>query len=132
MSERGRGGGGGRGRGGGDNRGRGGGQQGRGGGGQRDGPEKKQSILDLSKYVDKKVRVKFTGGRECIGTLKGYDPLLNLVLDETEEFIRDPQDHSKLLDETRSLGLVVCRGTSVILICPTSDFVQIANPFAQS
>lgn len=55
----------GRGRGGGDsNRGRGGSQQGRGGGGQRE-PAKKESILDLSKYMDKKVRVKFTGGREC-------------------------------------------------------------------
>ena len=46
--------------------------------------KKKQSVLDMSKYMDKEVRVKFMGGREVVGVLKGYDALLNLVLDETK------------------------------------------------
>lgn len=50
--------------------------------------KKKESIVDLSKYLDKAVRVKFQGGREAQGVLKGYDPLLNLVLDNTTEFLR--------------------------------------------
>lgn len=50
--------------------------------------KKKESIVDLSKYLDKAVRVKFQGGREAQGILKGYDPLLNLVLDNTTEFLR--------------------------------------------
>lgn len=54
-------------RGGGD-RGRGSGRGGRGGGrgGGQAGQEKpkKESILDLSKYQDKEIRVKFSGGRE--------------------------------------------------------------------
>ena len=64
MSERGnfRGGGrggGGRGRGGGDRGGRGGG-----GAGNKDGGErKKENILDLNKYMDKAMTVKFNGGR---------------------------------------------------------------------
>ena len=41
--------------------------------------------------------------------LKGYDALLNLVLDDTKEFLKDPDDLYKLLDETRSLGLTVSR-----------------------
>ena len=54
-------------------RGRGGGggrggyyNQSRGGGSQQAPPErpKKENILDLSKYMDKKVNVKFNGGRE--------------------------------------------------------------------
>ena len=51
------------------------------GGGDRQGGEKKkkESILDLSKYLDKTIRVKFSGGRESSGVLKGFDPLLNLV-----------------------------------------------------
>ncbi|CAG8633367.1 2527_t:CDS:2, partial [Paraglomus brasilianum] len=49
---------------------------------------KKESILDLTKYTEKKIRVKFNGGREVTGILKGFDPLLNLVLDETEENLR--------------------------------------------
>lgn len=65
MSERGnpRGGGrgGGRGRGGGNDRGgRGGGA----GGGNAGAERKKENILDLNKYMDKAVTVKFNGGRE--------------------------------------------------------------------
>lgn len=122
MSERGafRGGrGGGRG---GDRGGRGGGRGGAqsgGAAGQSERP-KKENILDLSKYMDKQLTVKFSGGREgessigcrsekirrhgrvvysaksrgrshpltdwiVIGTLKGYDQLMNLVLDEVKE-----------------------------------------------
>ena len=33
--------------------------------------KKKESILDLSKYLDKEIRVKFQGGREAQGILKG-------------------------------------------------------------
>jgi U6 snRNA-associated Sm-like protein LSm7 len=78
MSERGnfRGGGrggGGRGRGGGDRGGRGGG-----GAGNKDGGErKKENILDLNKYMDKAMTVKFNGGREgesgveCVGFAVG-------------------------------------------------------------
>jgi U6 snRNA-associated Sm-like protein LSm7 len=82
--------------------------------------------------MDKRVRVKFAGGREVIGTLKGYDPLVNLVLDDAEEYLRDPEDFYKLLDKTRQLGLVVCRGTAVVLICPTDGMEEISNPFAQA
>lgn len=49
---------------------------------------RKESILDLSKYLEKSIRVKFAGGSEAAGILKGYDPLLNLVLDNTTEFLR--------------------------------------------
>ncbi|KJE89791.1 small nuclear riboprotein [Capsaspora owczarzaki ATCC 30864] len=91
----------------------------------------KESIVNLAKLLDKTVRVKFRGGREVIGLLKGYDPLLNLVLDETQEFLRDPADPERILDETRALGLTVCRGTTVILICPNDGMEQIENPFLQ-
>jgi hypothetical protein len=33
--------------------------------------KKKETILDLGKYLDKKIRVKFSGGREASGILKG-------------------------------------------------------------
>ncbi|CAG2121951.1 unnamed protein product [Medioppia subpectinata] len=50
--------------------------------------KKKESIVDLGKYLDKAIRVKFQGGREASGILKGFDPLLNLVLDNTIELLR--------------------------------------------
>ncbi|XP_052101947.1 U6 snRNA-associated Sm-like protein LSm7 [Mytilus californianus] len=93
--------------------------------------KKKETILDLSKYLDKPIRVKFSGGREASGVLKGYDPLLNLVLDGCTEYLRDPDDPYKLTEDTRQLGLVVCRGTSVVLICPADGMEAIANPFIQ-
>ncbi|XP_005093909.1 U6 snRNA-associated Sm-like protein LSm7 [Aplysia californica] len=93
--------------------------------------KKKESILDLNKYLDKPIRVKFSGGREASGILKGFDQLLNLVLDGTTEYLRDPDDPFKLTEDTRNLGLVVCRGTSVVLICPADGMEAIANPFIQ-
>ena len=115
---------------GGDRRGGGGGGGRRGRGGGRGGgaasnqanqsheKPKKENILDLAKYVNKQVNVKFNGGREgmfygpapspvsefacrplrddeadfrpkiVIGTLKGYDGLMNLVLDDVKETMR--------------------------------------------
>ncbi|GBN40724.1 U6 snRNA-associated Sm-like protein LSm7 [Araneus ventricosus] len=91
--------------------------------------KRKESIVDLSKYLEKPIRVKFQGGREASGILKGYDPLLNLVLDNTVEYLRDPDDAYKLTDDRRNLGLVVCRGTAVVVICPTEGMESIPNPF---
>eukprot|EP00612_Vaucheria_litorea_P008011 CAMPEP_0171472720 /NCGR_PEP_ID=MMETSP0946-20130122/1436_1 /TAXON_ID=109269 /ORGANISM="Vaucheria litorea, Strain CCMP2940" /LENGTH=79 /DNA_ID=CAMNT_0012002391 /DNA_START=32 /DNA_END=268 /DNA_ORIENTATION=- len=77
------------------------------------GEGKKKDVIDLAKYLEHGVRVKFNGGREVTGMLKGYDQLVNLVLDDCVEFIRDPLDPNKITNETRNLGLVVCRGTQV-------------------
>ncbi|CAJ2503581.1 Uu.00g109750.m01.CDS01 [Anthostomella pinea] len=119
--------------------GRGGGGQHRGGRGGRGGRgahggdnqererPKKENILDLSKYMDKKITVKFNGGREVTGTLKGYDALMNLVLDDVLEVMRD--DEGK--EATRSLGLVVARGTLLVVISPVDGSEEIENPFAQ-
>ncbi|KAH7358635.1 hypothetical protein B0T11DRAFT_340889 [Plectosphaerella cucumerina] len=104
----------------------GGGGPGNQAGGERERP-KKENILDLGKYMDKKITVKFNGGREVTGTLKGYDALMNLVLDDVEEVMRDDEGN----ETTRSLGLVVARGTLLVLVSPVDGSEQIANPFAQ-
>lgn len=88
---------------------------------------KKENILDLSKYMDKEVHVKFNGGREVTGTLKGYDQLMNLVLDDVKELMRDDEGN----ESTRSLGLMVARGTLIVLISPADGSEEIANPFVQ-
>ncbi|KAL7808118.1 U6 snRNA-associated Sm-like protein LSm7 [Trichoderma aethiopicum] len=88
---------------------------------------KKENILDLAKYMDKEIIVKFNGGREVRGTLKGYDALMNLVLDQVQETLRDDEGN----ESSRSLGLVVVRGTLLVLISPADGSEEIANPFAQ-
>ncbi|KAL2371645.1 small nuclear ribonucleoprotein [Blastomyces gilchristii SLH14081] len=89
---------------------------------------KKENILDLTKYMEKEVCVKFNGGREVTGTLKGYDQLMNLVLDDVKETMRDDEGNQT----TRSLGLIVARGTLLVLISPVDGSEEIANPFLQA
>ncbi|GAC98696.1 hypothetical protein PHSY_006290 [Pseudozyma hubeiensis SY62] len=91
---------------------------------------KKEAILDLSKYIDQTIRVKFAGGREVFGTLKGFDQLMNLVMDEVKESLRD--EEGNVTDKTRNLGLVVLRGTALTVINPADGFESIENPFAQA
>lgn len=43
----------------------------------------------------------------------------------------DPDDAYKLTEDRRPLGLVVCRGTAVVVICPTDGMESIPNPFIQ-
>ena len=52
-----------------------------------------------------------------------------MVLDETVEYLRDPEDSTKVTTKTRKLGLVVCRGTVVMTVSPTTGIEEIANPF---
>ena len=77
--------------------------------------------------------------------MKGYDQLMNLVLDDVKELLRGMVVASfcsflsvcqlihGLDDEgnesTRSLGLIVARGTLLVLISPLDGSEQIANPF---
>eukprot|EP00921_Rhytidocystis_pertsovi_P023415 GHVQ01037459.1.p1 GENE.GHVQ01037459.1~~GHVQ01037459.1.p1 ORF type:complete len:108 (+),score=13.52 GHVQ01037459.1:328-651(+) len=89
-----------------------------------------KSVLNLNRLLDKRVRVKFAGGREVSGLLKGHDSVANLVLDDTEEYLRDREDPYKLLQDSRPLGLVVARGTAVMLIAPCDGTEAIPNPFA--
>ena len=51
-------------------------------------PKRQESILELAKLLDQRVRVKCLGGRELKGQLRGYDDLVNLVLDDCDEYIR--------------------------------------------
>eukprot|EP00850_Spirogloea_muscicola_P017847 SM000157S02077 [mRNA] locus=s157:146940:147746:- [translate_table: standard] len=63
--------------------------------------------------------------------LKGYDQLLNLVLDEAVENVRDSDDPLTITAQERPLGLIVCRGTAVMLLAPTDGTSEIENPFLQ-
>lgn len=95
---------------------------------QRAPPPKRESAINLDHLVGKKIRVKFMHGREVEGTLKGNDGLVNIVLDDAVEYLRDPET-GIVGNKTRSLGLTVCRGTSVVAVYPVDGTEQIDNPF---
>lgn len=61
--------------------------------------------------------------------LKGWDPLVNLVLDDAVEEMRDSADPYRPSGRERKIGLVVARGTSVMTISPTEGMEEIQNPF---
>jgi len=41
----------------------------------------------------------------------------------------DPADPLRVTEQTRTLGLVVCRGTQVTVVCPEDELREIPNPF---
>ena len=82
------------------------------------------------------------------GMLKGFDQLLNLVLDDVQEIFQTgplavfplPSNPHALTmcsscvrteseQTTRSLGLVVLRGPTITLLSPVDGHEEIANPF---
>jgi small nuclear ribonucleoprotein (snRNP)-like protein len=50
--------------------------------------QRKESSVELQKMMDSEVLVKCIGGREFQGVLRGFDDLVNLVLDDSAEYIR--------------------------------------------
>ena len=85
--------------------------------------------MDLNQYKDTRIIVKFIGGRQIVGTLKGFDQLMNLVLDDVEETLRDVHDDTVLTEAKRQLGFVVVRCTSLLTIAPVDGTHEIPNPF---
>jgi small nuclear ribonucleoprotein G len=53
-------------------------------------------------FQDKRLKIHINGNRKLIGTLRGYDAFLNVVLEEVEQ------------DQGGYLGQVVVRGNSII------------------
>jgi U6 snRNA-associated Sm-like protein LSm7 len=44
----------------------------------------KESLIKLSDLQGKQIVVKFSGGREVIGSLKSWDKTMNLILENTQ------------------------------------------------
>ncbi|ODN02423.1 putative small nuclear ribonucleoprotein G [Orchesella cincta] len=63
---------------------------------------------ELKKLMDKRLAMKLNGGRQINGILRGFDPFMNIVLDDT---IEDCKDGSK-----NNIGMVVIRGNSIIMM----------------
>ncbi|NP_001040405.1 small nuclear ribonucleoprotein G [Bombyx mori] len=63
---------------------------------------------ELKKFMDKKWSIKLNAGRAVTGVLRGFDPFMNLVLDESVEECKDGQRNN--------VGMVVIRGNSIIML----------------
>ncbi|KAL9983609.1 hypothetical protein ACROYT_G005805 [Oculina patagonica] len=63
---------------------------------------------ELKKYMDKRLSLKLNGGRHVTGVLRGFDPFMNLVLDEAVEEVSAQEKHQ--------IGMVVIRGNSIVIM----------------
>lgn len=63
---------------------------------------------ELKRYMDKKLSLKLNGGRHVSGILRGFDPFMNLVIDES---IEERKDGTKI-----NIGMVVVRGNSIVML----------------
>ncbi|XP_041489836.1 small nuclear ribonucleoprotein G-like [Microtus oregoni] len=57
--------------------------------------------------MDKKLSLKLNGGRRVQGILRGFDPFMNLVIDECVEMATSGQQND--------IGMVGIRGNSIML-----------------
>nr|XP_058935831.1 small nuclear ribonucleoprotein G isoform X1 [Kogia breviceps] len=55
---------------------------------------------ELKKFMDKKLSLKLNGGRHVQGILRGFDPFMNLVIDECVEMATSGQQNN--------IGMVFC------------------------
>jgi U6 snRNA-associated Sm-like protein LSm7 len=67
--------------------------------------------MDFTPYLNKKVIVNFSAGREITGILKGFDQVANLVMVDVVESVKDKDSGEELFK--RELGLIIVRGPNV-------------------
>ncbi|XP_054711711.1 small nuclear ribonucleoprotein G-like [Uloborus diversus] len=63
---------------------------------------------ELKRYMDKKLHLKLNGGRHVVGVLRGFDPFMNLVMDDAVEQQKNGESHE--------IGMIVIRGNSIVLL----------------
>lgn len=52
---------------------------------------------ELKKYMDKQVDLKLNGNRSVSGILRGFDPFMNIVVEDAVENLKVASFHSYLL-----------------------------------
>ena len=63
---------------------------------------------ELKKFMDKRVLVKLPTGMTVEGILRGFDPFMNMVLDESIG--------TNKAGEKESIGMIVVRGNSAVMM----------------
>ncbi|KAH7725562.1 small nuclear ribonucleoprotein G [Aphelenchoides avenae] len=65
---------------------------------------------ELKKYMDKQMNFKLNGNRHVSGILRGFDPFMNIVVEDCVEHLKS--------GESRTIGMVVVRGNSIVIMEP--------------
>ena len=77
----------------------------------------------MKNYVDKNIQINLNGNRKLIGKLRGYDPFMNIVLENAKDISKNSfnnnEEHKTNEDnikntEIQALGTVMIRGNSIV------------------
>lgn len=86
----------------------------------------KDSIIEFTYLIDKEVIVKFVGGRDVEGVLKGFDRVGNLIIENAIEITnKAPLNNTN----TKIQGLLFARGPNISSVFPKSSYEEIDNPY---
>lgn len=66
------------------------------------------NIPDLKKLMDKRLLLQLNNNRKVTGTLKGFDPFMNLVIEDCVE--------ERSQEERIPLGTTMIRGNSIEMV----------------
>jgi len=65
---------------------------------------------ELKKLMDKKLTLKLNANRQVTGILRGFDPFMNVVVDETVDTTPGAANFNQ------NIGMVVIRGNSIVMV----------------
>ncbi|EFO22920.1 small nuclear ribonucleoprotein G, putative [Brugia malayi] len=71
---------------------------------------------ELKKYMDKQVDLKLNGNRSVSGILRGFDPFMNIVVEDAVENLKN--------GDKNEIGMVVIRGNSIVIMEPKERLDQ--------
>eukprot|EP00536_Pseudo-nitzschia_multiseries_P004112 jgi/Psemu1/302366/fgenesh1_kg.67_\ len=71
----------------------------------------------IDKAIGSKIWILMRGSKEVVGTLRGFDDYVNLVLDDATEFTPDPNDKSKFI-KTVLDNEILLNGNQIAILVP--------------
>uniref|UniRef100_A0A8D2H608 Small nuclear ribonucleoprotein G n=1 Tax=Urocitellus parryii TaxID=9999 RepID=A0A8D2H608_UROPR len=71
---------------------------------------------ELKKFINKKLSLKLNGSRHVQGILRGFDPFINLAIDECVEMATSGQQNN--------IRMVVIRGNGIIMLEALEQYKQ--------
>ena len=78
---------------------------------------------DLKNYIDRRLQINLNSNRKLIGKLKGYDPFMNIVLENSFDISKNSlnslneeqkSDKEEKNNFNQPLGTVMIRGNSIV------------------
>ena len=71
----------------------------------------------IDKAIGSKIWILMRGTKEVVGTLRGFDDYVNLVLDDAIEYTPDPTDKSKVIKNELSSEILL-NGNQIAVLVP--------------